>query len=527
MATTADCEERWSTGAQAEAEVALERCGGDGLVGLRLQLFVPRTGVWAEGVAEAFIGRSEKHRIRFADGKSVTLTLRADHARWLPLDPIPPPTAGGENGGDAAEAAPVGPEPSAAAALRSKKKQKKKDGKKRAAAASAAAHEDSEASEVFNVDGEVEPADDDDLTAAAEAASASSKAKGKRKAPRASAGVGGNATGKRARASTAGGGDGAAAAEPSGRISRPPGRAPSGMTWDYVAGVWVAKEPAAGAVSGTDGGDGAGSRALVAVSGTLVGTAASAATTEGVVGGSTAVVAVGDDAPTDANAAAPEPAAASSEALASTWEDAGADLPGWTVERRVAATGRHYSIYHGPFGNRATSRAQALAGGGTRRNGGAIKPMEDMSVRELISERSQGIPMSTARALHARRRREGAGGVGGADEAGGGVGRGGAPGGGGSGGGSGGGGGRPIGTRGALASHRATSLRRRSCARSKPLSTSGCTGRRSAATATTATAAVAMVRRTTTMGRRRRRRRARRRAAATVASMRRKSGGTP
>ena len=50
----------------------------------------------------------------------------------------------------------------------------------------------------------------------------------------------------------------------------------------------------------------------------------------------------------------------------STWEAAGDDLPGWMVEKRIAATGRQYTIYHGPDGNRATSRVRALAGGGRR-----------------------------------------------------------------------------------------------------------------------------------------------------------------
>ena len=79
------CEQRWSMGAQAEAEAALEQVGGQALVGLRVQLFSVRSGVWEEGVAEE---SSTRHLMPFDafwnqldvdhDGR-VTLTELAAH----------------------------------------------------------------------------------------------------------------------------------------------------------------------------------------------------------------------------------------------------------------------------------------------------------------------------------------------------------------------------------------------------------------------------------------------------------------
>ena len=44
-----------------------------------------------------------------------------------------------------------------------------------------------------------------------------------------------------------------------------------------------------------------------------------------------------------------------------TFEDAGADLPGWRVETRKPAKGRAQKVWHGPDGARETSKKAALA----------------------------------------------------------------------------------------------------------------------------------------------------------------------
>ena len=86
-----------------------------------------------------------------------------------------------------------------------------------------------------------------------------------------------------------------------------------------------------------------------------------------------------------------------------TYEDAGPELPGWRIERRTPAKGRAYSVWHGPDGARATSRKAALAS--VARPEQRRVAIEDMTVREIVMERSVGVPMKAA-ALRTQRRRQ-------------------------------------------------------------------------------------------------------------------------
>ena len=171
------------------------------------------------------------------------------------------------------------------------------------------------------------------------------------------------------------------------RHPRPPGRAPAGKHWDSASGQWASTtgtsiEPLAATASARSD--------MHAASSTSAGHGEDpqGASSTGANSSMYPLVIPPEDTRIGAS---------------SRWEVAGADLPGWMVERRVAATGRQYAVYHGPQGLRATSRAQALAGG--VRRGTLQKPMEEMTVRELICERTQGVPMRAARIVRMRRRK--------------------------------------------------------------------------------------------------------------------------
>ena len=116
-----------------------------------------------------------------------------------------------------------------------------------------------------------------------------------------------------------------------------------------------------------------------------------------------------------ADGAAPPSATAADTVRAVEWEEAGEDLPGWKVERRYTAlSGRSYIKYYGPDGQRASSRAHALAGGKAatvRSVRGRPKLLSEMTISELIHERTQGIPTAAAKQMIARRRQRSAAGA--------------------------------------------------------------------------------------------------------------------
>jgi len=226
--------------------------------------------------------------------------------------------------------------------------------------------------------------DDQDHDANGEAPQRKRARKGARRpharAKKATEGGTGAATSSAGRTASLGASDGA--------HPRPPGRAPVGKQWDSHQGQWVAREPATEPPTHLAAGT---AQDYVGIA---TGAAAGAMGGEVLMGGGIS-----------AGAAYPMilPPEGARTSAASRWEAAGADLPGWMVERRVAATGRQYAVYHGPQGHRATSRTQALTGG--VRRGTLQKPMEEMTMRELICERTQGVPMRAARVVRMRRRK--------------------------------------------------------------------------------------------------------------------------
>ena len=85
LLTEEAAEERWNSGAQAEAEARIAQRGGDLtlLVGSRIYLFSRREGKWSEGSVEAFLPRSGKHRV-IVRGTRYSVVLSSE--RWLPRD---------------------------------------------------------------------------------------------------------------------------------------------------------------------------------------------------------------------------------------------------------------------------------------------------------------------------------------------------------------------------------------------------------------------------------------------------------
>ena len=132
---------------------------------------------------------------------------------------------------------------------------------------------------------------------------------------------------------------------------RPSGRRPAGTEWDAEVGQWVA----------------AGDSSLLPAAGHSF---ALATVTEGLV---------------------PPPPAGQDGPL----EPAGADLPNWQVEYIKKPNGRTATKFHGPGGAVASTRSQARQGG--KPPPVAQKPIGEMTLRELIAERSRGEPMQSAR----------------------------------------------------------------------------------------------------------------------------------
>ena len=148
-----------------------------------------------------------------------------------------------------------------------------------------------------------------------------------------------------------------------GRRARPSGRKPKGKEWDAEVGDWVA----------------------VGQSSSLVPAA-----------GQSFALAVTDGAVSEGNG----PAAAGQEG---PLEAAGADLPNWQVEYITKPNGRTATKFHGPGGAVASTRSQARQGG--KLPPVAQKPIGEMTLRELIAERSRGEPMQSAR--HKGKRKKG------------------------------------------------------------------------------------------------------------------------
>ena len=385
----AACEAAWARGGQAEAEEDLvRRGGGEVLTGASIRLFSRRDGIWKEATCETFQPNSGRHRVRFVDGSSRSLKLSEE--RWLPSEglppaaapPPPPPAAAAPDhqAAPAARSARRGPEVAAAAQeplppppppprLSSRPSRAAGQAASLAAARTAAAEEAAE---------EDEDDEDSRLPAHREQQRKDSRA-----------GVDGHHS-PSAAPSGEGDDDGdyeEAGADETGDDARGGGRGAAASGRKKSTG----KRKAAGR--------GRGQRVATAAPPGRATTGTHALAVNSGEQGSGSGLA--DDGP------AMEPTDVDQEAEEdrSSWVAAGDDLPGWHIEKRIAQTGRQYSVYRGPDGLRATSRIQALAGG--VRRGAVQKPMEEMSVRELISERTQGVPMAHARVSQARKRSRG------------------------------------------------------------------------------------------------------------------------
>ena len=192
-----------------------------------------------------------------------------------------------------------------------------------------------------------------------------------------------------------------------GAHKRPPGRTPAGMEWDAESGRWV----------DTDG------RARVP---------SAAASSRG------PAVAASSGEPAAASTALVHMTEAGVPPVAGSLEAAGADLPNWQVEYITKANGRTATRFHGALAHSLiltlnpnpdpgpdpdadadpdpdpdaglTLRLTLTAGPGgavasTRsqaRQGGKLppvtqKPIGEMTLRELIAERSRGEPMQSSR----------------------------------------------------------------------------------------------------------------------------------
>jgi hypothetical protein len=280
-------------------------------------LFSRTDGTWDAATVEAFHPGSSRHRV-LTHGATAPKTFLLSDERWLPLTPIPPP----------------------AAASRAHQRPSRAAGTAASRAAVRLANKERPEDDDFQMDAEDNDDDDEAGSEEDEDEESEDERPPSRKRPRASSA--GRATGKAskpARTSQRGRGSG---------VPRPPGRAPVGKVWDATNGQWVPKAASAG------GGVDATPTAADASGGAV---AAAGATDGGAEGGAPPRTALGAE-----NAPAP------------TWEDAGPELPGWTIERRVGANGRNYTTFHGPDGFRASSRAQALKGG-VRRARVAQKPV--------------------------------------------------------------------------------------------------------------------------------------------------------
>ena len=401
-------EEAWRMGVQAEAEA---QPLGSALIDAGLRLYSMLDGEWHNVYVEAYNERSSRHRVRCEPSTILNREVSASHdhdhccpimlshhalallpissadsdgtqmwhllrdERWLQTSkPEDRPLTTARAGAGGSERR----RPSRAAG----------EVASRAAARLSAQEENGRDQDDDGGDDVLVPSDDDDdhgdqdHDVDGEAPPRKRARKGARRphAKKASEGGTGAATSSAGRTASLSASDGA--------HPRPPGRAPVGKQWDSQLGQWVAREPAVEPPTHPAAG----------TAQDYVGIATGAAA--GTMGGE--VLMVGG---TSAGAVYPMilPPEGARTSAASRWEAAGADLPGWMVERRVAATGRQYAVYHGPQGHRATSRTQALTGG--VRRGTLQKPMEEMTMRELICERTQGVPMRAARVVRMRRRK--------------------------------------------------------------------------------------------------------------------------
>ena len=380
----ADAEVSWKAGAQAEAEALLAQRGDPSiLVGVAICLFSRKEGVWREAEVEAFLPRSGRHRV-IVKGKTQSVALSDE--RWIPLAPIPQQ----QKSAAAARRKRTATQAAAAPAAKEARKTSRGGAKRRAVIDIVGDKDDGgdDDADTEDDDEEEEEEEDDDDDAAVstdeeeEESNEEDEVETEEEEEEEAATAAARSSRKRARGTRAAAAASKGKASAGASVPRPSGRAPRGKVWDPIAGQWIAKSASA-AVGNADGIGGEGGDADAEAGDANL-----------------ADDNAGDELLTSAGTVAP---ARSESTTVSSWDAAGSDLPGWSIERRVAATGRRYAVFHGPNGFRATSRAQALKGG--VRRGTLQKPMEEMSVRELICERTQGVPMSSARVVRSRNRR--------------------------------------------------------------------------------------------------------------------------
>ena len=355
-------EAAWSSGRQAEAEA--RQVDGAALIDAGLRLYSMLDGQWHSVFVEAFNERSGRHRVHYPDGTQLWHLLRDE--RWVqtsaPAD-RPLPSNAHRSSADRRR-------PRRAAGEAASRATARVAAQEELAATGERLHEEDDHAAADGAEARVDEHGRDDTGDPESAAGAESGEAARRPPSKRGRGAasGGRAPAKRSRAR-----------DIPGPHPRPPGRATSGRHWDGTLGEWVVTAQA----------DGGGPEA--------------AASATGLLADGEAPPACNPSGGTFALRLAPDGISPSG---GTRWEEAGPELPGWVVERRVAATGRQYAVYHGPQGLRANSRVQALQGG--VRRGTLQKPMEEMTVRELICERTQGVPMRAARVIRSRRRRSAA-----------------------------------------------------------------------------------------------------------------------